>query len=81
MAETVLQIRAVQKVMIHFETGNSNGFNGEITLPNIIAFDHKSHVPLLDGGSPVFRNSSNELADALKSKLRELGHVYGVKYN
>ncbi|MEW8052089.1 MAG: hypothetical protein AB2809_17150 [Candidatus Thiodiazotropha sp.] len=79
--QTVLQIRAVQRVMIHYGTGNSNGFQGEIHLPNIVAFDQKTHVPLLDGGSQVFSNSAGEIAETIKQRLFDLGYRYGTKYN
>ncbi|MCU7846696.1 MAG: hypothetical protein KZQ89_01595 [Candidatus Thiodiazotropha sp. (ex Lucinoma kastoroae)] len=81
VAETVLQIRAVQRVMIHYGTGNSNGFHGEIHLPNIVAFDQKSRVPLMEGESQVFSNTAGELSETIKKKLFELGYRYGIKYN
>ncbi|MEW8131600.1 MAG: hypothetical protein AB2758_21305, partial [Candidatus Thiodiazotropha endolucinida] len=81
VAQTILQIRAVQRVMIHYGTGNSNGFQGDIHLPSIVAFDQKNHVPLLEGGSRVFSNSAGEIAETIKQRLFELGYRYGPKYN
>lgn len=81
VAQIVIQIRAVQRVMIHYGTGNSNGFQGEIHLPNIVAFDQKSHIPLLEGSSKVFSNSAGEIAETIKQRLFELGYRYGPKHN
>ncbi|MCB1872001.1 MAG: hypothetical protein KDI49_08350 [Gammaproteobacteria bacterium] len=80
LAECVLQIRAVQKVMQYYKAGNSNGFQGEILLPDIKAFDHKTRPHLIDVGSNDFSRASGERADELKAKLQAVGHRYGQKY-
>lgn len=80
LAECVLQIRAVQKVMQYYKAGNSNGFQGEVILPNIKALDHKSRPHLIDGGSTEFSHASNERAEELKARLQAAGHRYGQKY-
>ncbi|HPE80998.1 MAG TPA: hypothetical protein PKZ35_13455 [Gammaproteobacteria bacterium] len=81
IVESVLQIRALQIVMQRYQTGNSNGFHGEIHLPDIVAGDHRTREPLLRGDKPEFTRGADERANLLMSELQKLGHQYGAKYN
>jgi hypothetical protein len=80
LVESVHQIRAIQKVMISYGVGNSNGYRADARIPDIIAGDAASRPALLDGDSRISADASNARAEELKARLQQAGHLYGVKY-
>lgn len=73
-AEAIILIAAIQKLMIRYGAGNSNGFWGQAHLPQIVAGDGRAHPAILDAGNRQFAESVGRRMDEMLDRLRELGY-------
>lgn len=78
IAETVLHIAAVRRVMMDNGIANTNGWSGEVLLPGMRAREGAYVRPILDGASPEFAGSADERRVAVIEELKEAGFKYGV---
>lgn len=74
ISETVLQIQAVQELMVQLHTGNSNGFDGGVRLPTIEHGNGNTLEPCLEAGSVRYRAMVNDRKEALLTELRAQGY-------
>lgn len=75
LAETVLQIAAVRRVMMDRRAGNSNGWDGVILLPGMHAKRGIENPPMLDGASPQFDAAANQRAADIADRMRAVGFM------
>ncbi len=74
ISETVLQIQAVQDLMIQLHTGNSNGFDGDIRLPTIEHGNGNTLTPFLESSSVRYTSESNERKNQILIELTAAGY-------
>jgi len=77
VAEIVLQIAAVRRVMIARGAGDTNGWDGAILLPGMKAGRGIYIDPILDGGSSEFGNAADQRKAGIAQAMRAAGFIYG----
>ena len=74
ISETVLQIQAVQDLMIQLHTGNSNGFDGCIRLPTIDHGNGNTLTPFLENNALRYKAESNDRKQEILTELTAAGY-------
>jgi len=73
LAETVLQLAAVRRVMLSEHLGDTNGWSGEIFLPQMRQGEGKTLEPMLDGASHGFAVLADARVREVHRMMREAG--------
>jgi hypothetical protein len=76
VAEVVLQIAALHRVMMLYQAGNSNGWDGSIRLPGMKAGEGNYIAPMLDAGSDRFGSEANDRMAGILDELRAAGFIW-----
>lgn len=76
LADIVLQIGALQQVMMLYKAGNSNGFDRRVYLPKIVAGEGSRRGGILDGDSTEFREGAARHQALIQEQLRSAGFVH-----
>lgn len=76
LAQTVVGLGAVTRVMRLYGAGNSNGWTGEILLPGMKAGDGRTIQPILDGASRAYEQAALEKMDEVLAELRAAGFTW-----
>jgi hypothetical protein len=73
VAEIVLQIAAMRRVMMLYKAGNSNGWDGGVLLPSMRPGEGRYMEPMLVGDSRAFAEGANARMDAIIAQLKAAG--------
>ncbi len=73
LAEVVLQMAAVQNVMLRYLAGNTNGFDRRILLPAVEPGNGRTLIPLLDGDSNAFFLGASVRSEDIIAELKQAG--------
>lgn len=76
VAEIVLQLAATRRVMSQYMTGDSNGWNGQILLPDMKAGEGRTIEPLLDGGAASFGSEAEERMSGIVAEMSAAGFIW-----
>lgn len=76
VAEIVLQLAATRRVMMRYLAGNSNGWNGQILLPGMVAGEGKTIEPILDGETRSFDEEANERMSGIVAAMSAAGFIW-----
>jgi hypothetical protein len=79
LANAVLRVAAIRRIMIRRMLGNSNGWNGDILLPTMKWQEGNTLLPMLDGGTRGFAERAERRAAEVEEELREFGFKYDWK--
>jgi hypothetical protein len=76
VAEVVLQIAALHRVMMLYQAGNSNGWDGSILLPGMKAGNGDYIAPMLQGSSEAFGREANDRTRGVLDELGAAGFIW-----
>jgi chromosome segregation ATPase len=79
LANAVLRVAAIRRLMIRRGLGNSNGWSGDILLPSMKWQEGNTLYPMLDGGSRDFADAAEDRVSQLEEELRQFGFKYNWK--
>lgn len=76
VAEAVLDVAAIRRVMMDSRSGNTNGWGGEILLPSMQPGIGRQLSPILDGASSRFHIEADARKVQVHEALRQAGFTY-----
>ncbi len=79
LADAVLDVAAIRRVMMEQRMGNTNGWSGEILLPRMEPGRGTLIPPLLDGAAAEFPREAEARKSQVYEALRDAGFVYSYK--
>lgn len=79
VAQAILEVAAIRRVMMSLRLGNTNGWTGEVLLPGMEPRQGALVPPVLQGSSREFADRADKLAQAANERVRAAGFVYNLK--
>ncbi|WP_347258274.1 hypothetical protein [Methylocaldum sp.] len=79
VCEALLMIAAIHRVMMRHLTGNSNGWDRRVYLPQIVPFSGTTLTPHLDGGNQAFAEEAALRTAKVEALLREAGFIHPTR--
>lgn len=76
VAEIMLQMAALMRVMRTYSAGSGAGWNGQVLLPGMRAGDGGRIEPMLDGGAAEFDREANERMSGIVAEMHTAGFIY-----
>ncbi|MBI3043585.1 MAG: hypothetical protein HYY78_12265 [Betaproteobacteria bacterium] len=74
--EAVVTIAALHRVMMRYQTGNSNGWDGSLQLPSIVPGQGNTIPPLFAAGSSNFSRAASERMEEIIEQMRAAGFIW-----
>lgn len=78
VAEIMLQMAAVRRVMSKYSAGSGAGWNGQVLLPGMRAGEGGRIEPMLDGAAAEFDREANERMSGIVAEMNAAGFIYRV---
>lgn len=76
VAQAVLRVAAVRRVMMRRLVGNTNGWNGQILLPGMVPREGRYIAAILDGSDQQFAIAADALEQSVRKELCAAGFIY-----
>ncbi len=76
VAEIVLQLAAVRRVMRTYTAGSDAGWSGQVLFPGMRAGENTAIEPMLDGGSLAFDREATARTSRIVDEMRAAGFIY-----